>query len=148
MKNGIPITDVTNPMGKITPGIINLLNKKAKDKINPPNKADRGMKNLWSSPTVNLAIWGATNPTNPIVPTKLTATAEIRDVIKITNRLTLLTSTPILRAFVSSRVMAVNFHAFLNRIIMHINSTANTMKNLVHVVFNKLPKFQNIKLCN
>ena len=59
---GIPTIEVTKPIGRITPGMINLLITKAVETTMAPNNAEIGRKNRGASPTSCLATCGGIIP--------------------------------------------------------------------------------------
>lgn len=67
--------EITTPTGMMT-GLMMLLPIVSERSTNAtPIRALNGSWILWSPPTTNLAICGATRPTNPITPVKLTNVA-------------------------------------------------------------------------
>ena len=61
---------------------------------NAPNAAEAGMRNLLSDPMNMRAMCGHTNPTNPIVPVKLTIAAVANDTMSRETMRILSESTP------------------------------------------------------
>src|SRR5690606_384248 len=74
-KNGTPTRAVMMPIGKTTPGRIDLLTIEVSDRSSAPQSSAPGRKKRWSSPRIMRATCGPTRPMKPIVPTKLTGTA-------------------------------------------------------------------------
>ena len=97
--------------------MIILLKYEVHIRIKAPITAVKGIKNLCSSPTINLAICGATKPIKPIVPTKETATADNKDTINKTLILKDSTDTPKLFAFSSPSLKIVNVQTFLIKMV-------------------------------
>lgn len=76
--NGLPITAVRTPTG--TPvGPSSLHRQSHMTRNMPPKAAEAGRRNLLSEPMRTLTIWGATSPTKPMTPVKLTATAVMKE---------------------------------------------------------------------
>ena len=67
MKNGIPIIDVTIPIGiSLAKQLRHTLSTISKYKA--PNKVEKSIILRLSCPTIILAIWGIIMPTQPIIP--------------------------------------------------------------------------------
>lgn len=96
-KTGPPMTAVTIPIGrsKLTTRCATM---SANSMRAAPMRADAGTRCLLSEPMSSLAMCGATRPTNPIIPVKLTIPAARSDTIISVAMRTLLTSTPRLLA--------------------------------------------------
>lgn len=63
-----------------------------------PSAMDGTTRNLLSPPRISLTMWGATIPTNPMMPVKETTLAVIRETTSMILMRYLLTSTPMLVA--------------------------------------------------
>ena len=69
--NGLPMTPVMTPTGTpVDPTTLPMQSHTIRNA--PPNAADAGRRYLLSEPMNSLTICGATNPTNPMTPVKLT----------------------------------------------------------------------------
>ncbi len=98
--NGLPIMAVITPTGSpVAP--ITLPTQSQTIRNAPPNAADAGRRYLLSEPMKSLTIWGATNPTNPMTPVKLTTTAVMNETMIKHTILTLKGSVPIVSAGLS-----------------------------------------------
>ncbi len=117
MNNIAPIKEVTTPMGS-SKGFSNIraIRSASIRKVAPPNK-EAGSSLLWFGPVSIRTMWGTTKPTNPIVPPMDTHTPISPETAIIMINFTLLTFTPICRAFSSPMAKAFNSLA-CKRIIM------------------------------
>ena len=110
-RTGSPSRAVTIPIGNTVPGMMTLLATEADDSSSAPNTAEAGSRCRWSSPTSMRAMWGATRPTKPIVPTKATAAPVSSDTTTKQRSRSASTRTPSARARSSPSRSAVSRHA-------------------------------------
>lgn len=81
--------DVITPTGRPV-AVISTARQSAAARTNAPHAAEAGSRYLLSESMRILITWGATSPTNPIVPVKQTRVAVTRDTTAMVTRRTVL----------------------------------------------------------
>src|SRR5690606_38741574 len=147
-KKGTPTSAVMMPMGKTTPGRMDLETTEVAESSSAPAMIEVGRKKRWSSPTSMRATCGPTSPTKPIVPTKLTGTAASSATISMVSSLMARTLTPKLAALSSPSRIAVSAQAWRANSGSAKSSTTRVIQIFSQVALVRLPMVQKTTLCS
>lgn len=108
-----------------------------------PVSAEAGMRYLAEFPTSLRAIWGATRPTNPIVPVKQDMTAVMRDSTIIATVLMRDASSPRAVHILSSREAMSNLLPMTTREVVPAIMAVRVNGTLSHSAFPRVPTFHS-----